>query len=187
MEANEFFRRAAAEFGTRVRGVKPDGWHAPTPCAEWDVRALVNHLTYECLWVPELLEGKTIAEVGDRYEGDQLGSDPRGAWEAAKDAAVEAVDRPAALEHPVSVSAGQMSAREYVYQVGTDLFIHAWDLARASGGDEKLDPELVGLVYEMASPHEEEMKATGLFGEQVDPGEDADTQTKLLAIFGRRA
>ena len=58
------------------RGVGEDQWGAPTPCADWDVRELVNHVAGEDLWTAPLLEGSTIEEVGDRFDGDLLGDDP---------------------------------------------------------------------------------------------------------------
>src|ERR671924_356790 len=76
MDIREAYQRALAGFGQRVATVRADQWHNPTPCADWDVRALVNHLVYENRWVPELLAGRTVAQVGDAYEGDLLGEDP---------------------------------------------------------------------------------------------------------------
>ena len=69
----ELHRRAVEEFDARVRAVGDDQWELPTPCADWNVRQLVNHLVYENRWTVPLMEGSTIAEVGDRYEGDLLG------------------------------------------------------------------------------------------------------------------
>ncbi|MEV8154693.1 maleylpyruvate isomerase family mycothiol-dependent enzyme, partial [Streptomyces fradiae] len=60
-------------FSSHVHAVRDDQWGAPTPCAEWSVRDLVNHLTGEQLWVPDLVrEGRSVAEVGDAYDGDVL-------------------------------------------------------------------------------------------------------------------
>ena len=100
----QLHRRGAAEFTRRVDAIRDDQWHLPTPCAEWDVRALVNHVTAENLWVPPLLAGRTGPEVGDRFEGDVLGDDPRAAWQASMDAALEAVESPGALDRTVDLS-----------------------------------------------------------------------------------
>ena len=71
----EVYLRASAEFSARLRAA--DGlWAAPTPCADWDVRALVRHVVEEERWVAPLLRGETIEEVGDRFAGDLLGDDP---------------------------------------------------------------------------------------------------------------
>src|SRR3954452_20769523 len=76
----ELFRRAQGEFDRRVAAIKDNQWTSPTPCSDWDVRALVHHLVYEMVWAPPLFEGKTVADVGDRFEGDILGADPKKAW-----------------------------------------------------------------------------------------------------------
>ena len=74
------FAAAMTEFERRVQAIRPDQWQDPTPCTEWDVRALVDHLVTELLWAPLLLDGATIEDVGDRFNGDQLGADPMAAW-----------------------------------------------------------------------------------------------------------
>jgi uncharacterized protein (TIGR03086 family) len=74
---------AIDDFGALVDRVPADRWDAPTPCSEWSVRDLVNHLASEHLWAPHLLRGETIAQVGDRYDGDVLGDDPAGTWRRA--------------------------------------------------------------------------------------------------------
>jgi uncharacterized protein (TIGR03086 family) len=179
--------RASRRFVEQVRAIAPDQWHLPTPCTGWSVRDLVNHLVYEDLWTPELFSGKTVAEVGDHYEGDLLGNDPRGAWEVAKSKALAAVQQPGALQRQVHVSWGQISGEEYAWQLFNDHLIHAWDLARAISADERLDPELVEASYQIAKPREDELKRSGVFGPKIEPPPGADRQTQLLAVFGRRA
>lgn len=180
-------RRAVEGFDTRVQAIRDDQWQSPTPCDGWDVRALVNHLVNEDLWTKPLMEGRTIAEVGDEFEGDLLGDDPKTAWAEARDEAHTAVAAPGALERTVHVSWGEIPAREYVMQLLNDHLIHSWDLARGTGGDDSLDPELVELCYEWAEPQEELIRRSGVFGDRVDVAPDADLQTRLLAIMGRRA
>src|ERR687895_1707763 len=85
-------RRAVGEFEDRVDSIPGDAWSRPTPCLDWDVRALVNHVVGEDRWTGPLLDGMTIAEVGDRFDGDLLGDDPQGAGRVASAEAVAAVD-----------------------------------------------------------------------------------------------
>src|SRR5215217_2149838 len=104
----ELFERAVTRFGDRV-AVIDDQWSASTPDSDWDVRALVNHVLSENLWAPPLLQGRTIAEVGDRFDGDQLGDDPQATWAAAAAASVASVRGDGALDRTVHVSFGDIS------------------------------------------------------------------------------
>lgn len=178
--------RAVAEFEARVRAVGSDQWHEPTPCSEWDVHDLVNHLVNENCWTTPLLEGRTMAEVGDRFDGDLLGDDPVGSWESASRQALVAVAEPGALERIVHVSFGDITGQEYVSQLTTDHTIHAWDLARAIGADEELDPVLVDFSYEYLAPLVDGWRAAGAFGPAVAVQAGADRQTELLAMAGRQ-
>jgi uncharacterized protein (TIGR03086 family) len=186
-EMARLFDRSVKEFDKRVQLIREDQWELPTPCTEWNVHDLVNHLVYEDRWAPPLFEGKTIAEVGDAFDGDLLGSDPVDSWESAAKEAQAAIHEPGALDRIVHVSFGDIPGEVYVSQLYMDHVIHAWDLARAIGDDEKLDPELVEDCFARAAPIEDVLKSSGVYGDKVVPPPGADTQTKLLAIVGRRA
>lgn len=183
----EMFLRSVDEFDRRVQVVRDIDMEKPTPCSDWNVRALINHLVYEDKWVVPLLAGKTVAEVGDAYEGDLLGSDPHHAWKQAADEARAAAQEPGATERTVHLSFGDFSGGDYLDQLTADHLIHGWDLAHATNGEVNLDPDLMDHVFAWAAPIEDSLKASGAFGEKVEPPDDADQQTKLLAVFGRRA
>jgi uncharacterized protein (TIGR03086 family) len=178
---------AQGEFDRRVRGVRSGQWHNATPCAEWDVRALVNHLVIEQLWAPLLLDGATVEDVGDRFDGDQLGDDPVAAWMSAAAAAREAFAAPGAMRRFVELSYGRRPVEGYCQEMTLDLAVHAWDLARGIQADERLDEKLVGDALAFIEPQVEQLAATGLFAPPVAVGDDADAQTRLLALLGRRA
>ncbi|HEX7276244.1 MAG TPA: TIGR03086 family metal-binding protein [Acidimicrobiales bacterium] len=179
------YRRAVEEFGARVRTVSADQWSLPTPAAEWDVRALVNHVLNENQWVPPLLEGLTIAEVGDRFEGDQLGADPWSSWTDVAVAALAACQDDDVPLRVVHVSFGDITGEDYLAQVTTDHVVHTWDLARATGGDEHLDAELVDFALGYLEPQAEAWRGAGAFGPAVKVHPGADRQTELLALTGR--
>jgi len=181
------FQRAADGFGRRVHAIGASQWHDPTPCTDWDVRTLVNHVTVEQLWVPPLAGGSTVADVGGRLDGDQLGTDPVATWETAVTDSVSAFTAPDALAGTVMLSAGARPMVEYCWEMTTDALIHSWDLARGIGTDESLDAELVELVYERTLPMAEHLQETGMFAPPVPVPADSPLLTKLLALFGRRA
>jgi uncharacterized protein (TIGR03086 family) len=185
-EATDRFQRATAHFGDLVHKVGASQWGDQTPCAEWDVRALVNHLVYEARWAPPLLAGRTIADVGDQFDGDLLGSDPHTAYDEALKAAANAMTAPGALESQVHLSYGDTSANDYIAQMACDFVVHSWDLARGIGADDTLDPDMVQWVDDVTRPQAAMLQASGMFGTPVDVANDADPQTKLLARFGRK-
>ncbi|MGH2755899.1 MAG: TIGR03086 family metal-binding protein [Actinomycetota bacterium] len=181
----QLHQRSLEEFDRRVKGIGSDQWGNATPCSEWSVRDLVNHIVNEDRWTVPLMQGATIEEVGDRFDGDLLGDDPKGSWELAKKEASNAVQAEGALDRIVNVSWGQIPATEYVGQLFTDHVIHSWDLARGIGADDTLDAELVEVCYSMVKPREKQIAGSGVFGTPIAVSEAADTQTKLLAIMGR--
>ncbi|QFR01287.1 TIGR03086 family protein [Streptomyces phaeolivaceus] len=182
-------RHAEAQdlFGARVHAVRDDQWGSGTPCAEWSVRDLVNHLVSEQLWVPSLVrDGCMIEEVGDTFEGDLLGPDPAVSWDTAAHSAREAFGAPGALERTVHLSYGDTPATAYCAQMVADLVVHTWDLARAIGADERLPGVLVRFAAEEIAPYAGELEKSGLFGAPVEPPARADAQTRLLCLLGRR-
>lgn len=178
---------AMEEFDRRVKAVRLTDWALPTPCSDWDVHDLVDHLTTEQLWVPHLLGGARVEDLGDRFDGDNLGEEPLATWTVAAREARTAWLAPSALEQRVHLSFGESPAELYLWQMTFDLAVHAWDLARAIGADERLDPDLVRELLTWMKGQEKELAASGLFAEPVQVGEDADPQTRLLALTGRRA
>jgi len=167
--------------------VRDDQWSASTPDAEWDVRTLVNHLVSEDRWAPPLFEGATIADVGDRFDGDLLGADPKAVWAEAAAGAVAAASADGALARTVHLSFGDFPGEGYLSQLISDHVIHAWDLARGIGGDDTLDPELVEWVHGFLAPQVDGWRAAGAFGPAVETAPDADLQTMLLGLTGRKA
>ncbi len=176
---------ALDEFDRRVHEIGAEQWSNPTPCAEWDVRTLVNHLVYELLWVPPLMDGRTIAEVGDAFDGDQLGDDPKGAWDAASVAARAAIEEPDALLRTVHLSYGDVRAKHYLIELSSDLAIHAWDLARGIDANDRLDPDLTQFLYDWTLPHADALSRSSLFAKPKDVGDDASVQDRLLGLTGR--
>ncbi|MGZ5415941.1 MAG: TIGR03086 family metal-binding protein [Nocardioides sp.] len=185
MDLTTLHRRTVEWWEARVDDVGPDAWGNSTPCEAWTVRDLVNHVVGEELWTVPLLEGATIAEVGDRFDGDVLGENPTATCHAAASAAVRSVDEVTPRGVKVHLSYGDEAAEEYVRQLAADHLVHGWDLAVATGSDARLDPELVDAVAGWFAEREELYRGSGAIAAHVD--RHGDPQTELLAAFGRDA
>lgn len=175
---------ALERFGARVHDVPAARWDAPTPCTDWSVRDLVNHVTGEQLWAPHLLRGETVEQVGDRYEGDVLGAEPTAAWDAAAAEALTAWKTLAVDGLLVHTSMGQISVEEYAEQMHLDLVVHGWDLARGAGLEATVPTEAAEHALAYVGPRVDDFSGSGIFAvpvqvESTDPGE------RLLALLGR--
>ncbi|MFI8205497.1 TIGR03086 family metal-binding protein [Streptomyces sp. NPDC085937] len=174
---------AVARFGARVHAVDGDRWNDATPCTEWTVRDLVNHLVAEHLWVPHLLAGETLAQVGDRYDGDVVGGDPVRAWDEAAGRSLAAW-KAADLSGTVRFSFGEAPLTVYADQILVDLTVHEWDLARGSGQDEVLDPVAVDHSLAYARANVVRMAGLGILAPPV-PTTSTDPAVQLLSLLGR--
>lgn len=172
-------------FARRVGAVADDQWDRPTPCSQWSVRDLVNHNASENWWTSALMEGRRLEDVGDRFDGDVLGDDPVSGFRASAVAARKAFDDDDAMEREVHLSFGDVPGEMYIGQRITDLLVHGWDLAVATGQDADLDPDLARWAWETNEPFREMIEAADVFADPVDVPDDADPFTRLLGLLGR--
>ena len=168
-----------------VARVGEEQWSLGTPCEEWDVRGLVNHIVTGNFWAGELAGGKTIAEVGDRLDGDVLGADPLRTYDKSADIAAEAFSKPGALEAPCAVSYGPVPGSVYAGHRFVDVLIHGWDVATATGQDNAIDPELAAACLAVVEPEAQMLQASGMFGTPHSIPHGASPEAKLLAMLGR--
>lgn len=190
MDVVELHRRTVTEFADRVAMVTDEQWDLHSPCPDWSVRDLVNHVVAEDRWSVPLLEGHTIAEVGSDLDGDLLGAHGREATRAATIEALELVGQVVPTGGKVHLSYGDEDVDEYVRQLAADHLLHAWDLAVATGGDTDLDPELVDEVATWFEGREELYRSAGLIDARapmpVTPRTLAEEHLhRLLAASGR--
>ena len=179
------YLRAAGHFDALVHRLPAQGWSAGSPCAGWTVRDVVNHVAAENLWLEALLNGSTIAEVGDRFSGDVLGRDPVAGWEAAFRAGHDAATGEGVAARTVQLGAGPATGAEYLTEVGVDHVIHGWDVAIGIGADDRVEPDLVAAVGGWFLTREEGYRQAGAVGPRPAVGHDGDPQARLLAMFGR--
>src|SRR5918995_3829169 len=147
LDLSDLHDRALAATRRYVAGVGGDQWTSQSPCEGWDVRELVNHIVSGNFWAGELARGKTIDEVGDRFDGDVLGADPTAAYDESAGAASDAFHAPGAMEAPCAVSYGPVPGEVYLGHRLIDVLVHGCDLANATGQDTTLDPELVEACW----------------------------------------
>jgi uncharacterized protein (TIGR03086 family) len=172
------WRRVADGFSERLAGVGADDWSRPTPCTEWDLRALVDHAVGAQRMIPVALGATGAIET--------TGEDPVAVWATVRAAADAAYAEPGALERQVVLPFGEMPAAEGMNLPIGDLLTHTWDVARATGGDEHLDEEALSLVFETLEPLDEMLRSPGFFGPKLEPAAGADLQTRYLAFVGRQ-
>ena len=177
--------RAGAGFEQRLRRVGTDDWGRPTPCSEWDVRALVNHVIGGNRRYVMLLRGASAEAVDRTRTADHLGADPVAAFTTTAGALAVAFGEDGALiriaHHPI----GDRTGAQLLAMRVLDLTVHAWDLARALDVDDTLDDAPV----EFALTHAELIDAGRAHGSfavpAVSPLVAASPQDRLLHLSGR--
>jgi uncharacterized protein (TIGR03086 family) len=168
------FERAASAASGLARSVRPDQMKLATPCAEWDVAALLEHMA-----------------GGPAYLLGALGVDDSGIgrWpeRGVTDGVVARLAEPGVLERRCMSPAGfEWSVAEATAGTAMDQLIHTWDLAVALGADRTLDPGVTEAVVSMFLPQMPEVgRQAGLVGPAVPVGDDASAQEVLLGAMGR--
>ena len=174
-------RWIAAGFTAKVVGTPVDRWDSPAPVEGWTARDVVRHLVE---WFPAFLESGAGVTL-DR--GPSVDDDPVAAWQVHSDAVQALLDDPStpdrilANRHVGDVPLDQAIDRFYT----GDVFMHTWDLARATGQDEALDPAKCADLLAGMEPMEDAIRSSGQYGPRVEVPEDADVQTRMLAFIGR--
>jgi uncharacterized protein (TIGR03086 family) len=176
--------RAFASTRAVLSTVKPDQLDLPTPCASWDVRSLINHFVGTARWAADVIAGTAGTPERDYAAGNFLaGYDEQVAVALAAFAADGALDR------TVRLPFGELSGAELMDLASTDQFTHAWDLARATGHDTDLDPELAGELLARARVTVLDAyrgpEGVAPFGWIVEPRPDACPAGRLAAFLGR--
>ncbi|MFB8003489.1 TIGR03086 family metal-binding protein [Nocardia sp. NPDC056000] len=142
----ERFLLSCSMFERALNAIRPEQWVRPTPCAEWNVRQLVNHVTRGNLNYANLVEGGSAAEFLRQREVDALGTDPVAAFARSVSTCADAFAQPGALCRVLDYPLGRIAGRQALAVRTTDTTIHSWDLARALGVDDTLDPGLVAWI-----------------------------------------
>jgi uncharacterized protein (TIGR03086 family) len=175
----ERHREIGRVFTDRVRGTR--SWDVPAPVDGWVARDVVRHLVE---WLPALLAGGSTVRLPAVPSVDD---DPVGAWQAHVDAVQAVLDDPGIARLTLSnPHIGAFPVDRAIDQFYTsDVFMHTWDLARATGQDDRLNPPFCASLMAGMEPMEDVIRSSGQYGPRVPVPDDADAQTRLLGFIGR--
>jgi uncharacterized protein (TIGR03086 family) len=194
MTGPEVFVLADQALNDVVAHIRDEQWAMPMPpsFARRDtdsvptLREIVGYHAYDDAWVPDMLAGRTMDEVGkDSFKGDLLDDNPKGSFAAIVEKACAAAQALTDLERTVHTSFGDFPAREYFYQVNMFRGLRARDIARVIGYEMELPAELVQGIWDEIRPHAEEWRAIGVFAKAVPVPADAPLIDRLLGLTGR--
>ena len=179
MTPPEEHRRVAGLFSERVRGVTD--WDAPSPVEGWAARDVVRHLVE---WFPAFL---AAAPGSSCRRGPSVDDDPVEAWQAQADAIQALLDDPATADRVLTnPHIGEVPLDEAVDRFYTaDVFMHTWDLARATGQDDTLDPDTCAVMLAGMEPMDEVLRRQRAVRPAGPVPADADVQDRLIGFIGR--
>ncbi|MEV2272311.1 maleylpyruvate isomerase family mycothiol-dependent enzyme [Nonomuraea africana] len=194
-EIAERYSDLADAFLARVRATPAGRWDAPSPCQGWVARDVVAHVINGHRGIlaavhgtrPEAEHGVAVSPMADApaVEPD---ADLAAAFIACRDQILAMLRDPILARRPLPGGPlGPVPVEEATDVIGAlELLGHTWDLARATGGDEKLDPEAVARTHQALLPHHAALLATGAFAPSAPAVRDADGQTAFLRFIGRQ-
>ncbi|WP_067486087.1 TIGR03086 family metal-binding protein [Actinomadura hibisca] len=184
-ELHSCLAASAAEAARIARGVRAEQLDGPTPCAEFDVRTLVNH------WVLYTSHGLECRALRRDIPGELMERDFAGeagwaeAYAVQLDRAVVAWGEPSAWEGPVLLGDQEYPAEEVLPMIIKELTVHGWDVARATGQDIAVPPEVGELMLKVVTESAELYRQYGGFAEPVAVAPDASAFERALAESGR--
>lgn len=189
MEMIEQYASRVDRVASIVAGVRDDQWRDSTPCSEWDVRALTEHIVGGLFMFGAAAAGRSLTPPEPGV--DLLGPDPVATYKMAGAQAVDGFSQPGALERMVVVPAGEMPGSVALAIALLDIVVHGWDLAIATGQEHGVSEELAltseAIARQLIS---DEMRRThspdGVFDAQVQVEAEAAPVDRLVAFLGRR-
>lgn len=169
-----------------VAGTRTDQLEDPTPCSDWNVHELLNHIIGGCLTIAAGAKGETeqMSANIDRVQGDHLA-----AYDRAAQAALAAVKEEGALDKNFTMPWGETPGAAALSLALADATVHGWDLAQATGQNMDIDDDIAESVYgatsSMMQPKGDYPRGDS-FAEPVEVGDDAPARDRMLAYLGRK-
>jgi uncharacterized protein (TIGR03086 family) len=175
-------RLAIASTRLRVAGLREGDLSRPTVNAGWDVRVLVAHLVGGCLLYAGVLRGETVDWA--TRDGQPV-TDPLGQFDAAAAGLNEAIGELDDRRRPVTIPAGDVPATAAIAVHATDMLVHGWDLAVATGQDRGLDPDLCAAAIAIIGRFPASTWGNPKFYAERVPTDSAGPASRLVALTGR--
>lgn len=187
MSETERVARAAEPLAKLLRTITPDQLVAPTPCADFDVRALLNHLLF---WGPSLVGAASKAPIAPPAAAETDVDLTGGDWSAALDTQLgelatawrnpEAWQGTTHLGGPTELPASLVGG-----MVVGELVVHGWDLARALGTTADWDDDLLRYLLDETAATADQGRAMGIYGPEIPVAPDAPVLDRILGLAGR--
>jgi uncharacterized protein (TIGR03086 family) len=175
-------RQALGRLAGIFDGVSVDDYERPTPCTEYDVRTLMNHIVAGNLMFGSVARGENLDL--SVFEQEHLDDDPPGAFRRSAELALAGWQRPGALEE--NLGFGNLPGATVIRMHLVEALAHGWDLAQATGQDPKFDPHLAEVALEaMRAMPQELVRGGGFFGTEIPIDEHAPPVDRLVAFLGR--
>ena len=180
-EISDRYERLADDFARTVSEVPEDRWSSPSPCDGWTALDVVRHVVDT--------QSMFLGLVGrDAGPVPLVDGNPDAAWATASAAVLADLTDPERAGAEFDGFFGRTSFEQAVDRfVSFDLVVHRWDLARAVGGDEHIDPADARSVIDGAAVFGDALHGPGVCGPALQVGRDADVQTQMLGLLGRRS
>ncbi|HEV3227661.1 MAG TPA: TIGR03086 family metal-binding protein [Acidimicrobiales bacterium] len=188
MDVLPMMERVLDRAGEVVDGVKPDQLTNSTPCTEWSVRDVINHITGGATMFSVCVEQGSVPDdmLPKLMGGDNLGDDYKGSFHAASDRARAAFNAPGALDKTVKLPFGEMPAGVALNIAVMDVMTHAVDIAKATGqtiNDEQLLETALAVGRQLIS---DDFRRPGVFDAEQPAPDGASASDRLLAFAGRQ-
>ena len=192
MDERDVFILADEALKGVVDQIRDDQWDAVVPAELTPrqpgatLRRVIGYHACDDAWVPDVLAGRTIEEVGAAWDGDLLGDHPKLNFAGIVETAVLAVRGFDDLDRIVHLSYGDYPAREYLKHITSFRGLRVHDLSRFIGADATMPAALVQGLWDELSPQAEEWRRMGVYGPRVEVPDDAPLQDRLLGLTGRQ-
>ena len=175
----ELYQAAVETTRGIIANVNADQMAASTPCSDWNVQALVEHLVGGAAFF-----GASLA--GEEPQPPASDSSPADSYDSLTKKVIAGAGMPGAMEKKYATRMGEMSGGEFMFGAFMDTFVQGWDLAKATGQNTSLSSDFAGIIFQGMGPMMDGMRQGGAFGAEVSVPADATIQDRMLGMLGRQ-